>query len=37
LQRFGLAHFGIFNANGRRLEPREAGYYAKGRTVERRA
>jgi hypothetical protein len=37
LQRFGLEHFRIFSANGRRLEPEYSEYYANGRTVERRA
>jgi glycosyltransferase involved in cell wall biosynthesis len=37
LQRFGLAHFRIFNASGRRLEPNCVEYYANGGTVERRA
>jgi hypothetical protein len=37
LQRFGLAHFRIFSAEGRRLEPGLAEYYANGGTVERRA
>jgi len=36
LQRFGLAHFRIFSADGRRLEPGYAEYYAQGRTVEDR-
>jgi hypothetical protein len=30
LQRAGLAHFRIFNAKGRRLEPGSANYYARG-------
>src|SRR5579864_6543837 len=37
LQRFGLRHFRIFSANGRRLEPADAEYYAKGGTLEERA
>ena len=37
LQRFGLAHFRIFSAKGRRLEPGYAEYYANGGTVEHRA
>jgi hypothetical protein len=37
LQRFGLAHFRIFNASGRRLDPSCIEYYANGGTVERRA
>ena len=34
LQRFGLAHFRIFSASGRRLEPGYAEYYAQGGAVE---
>jgi glycosyltransferase involved in cell wall biosynthesis len=30
LQRMGVGHFRIFNAKGRRLEPRYATYYARG-------
>jgi len=30
LQRAGLAHFRIFNAKGRKLEPGAPGYYARG-------
>jgi glycosyltransferase involved in cell wall biosynthesis len=30
LQKVGLAHFRIFNAKGRKLEPGFAGYYARG-------
>ncbi|HZP17353.1 MAG TPA: hypothetical protein VFB00_05275, partial [Terriglobales bacterium] len=30
LQRWGLAHYRIFDANGRKLEPGLAGYYARG-------
>jgi glycosyltransferase involved in cell wall biosynthesis len=30
LQRWGLGHFAIFNPEGRRLEPGEAEYYARG-------
>jgi hypothetical protein len=37
LQRFGLAYFPIFSADGRRLEPGYTEYYANGGTVERRA
>jgi glycosyltransferase involved in cell wall biosynthesis len=31
LQRFGLAHFAIFNRQGRKIEPSRADYYAPGR------
>ncbi len=37
LQRLHLAHFRIFNPNGRRLEPGYAEYYANGGTMEHRA
>jgi glycosyltransferase involved in cell wall biosynthesis len=37
LQKFGLGHFRIFSASGRRLEPGYAEYYANSRTAERRA
>jgi hypothetical protein len=37
LQRFGLAHFRIFSATGRRLEPGYPEYYAQGETVGRQA
>jgi glycosyltransferase involved in cell wall biosynthesis len=36
LQRFGLGHFRIFSADGRRLEPGLAEYYVRGEAVERR-
>ncbi len=35
LQRFGLGHFRIFSADGRRLEPGLAEYYVRGEAVER--
>ncbi|MGA8489160.1 MAG: hypothetical protein WB711_01985, partial [Terriglobales bacterium] len=34
LQRFGLGHFRIFSATGRRLEPGYAEYYARGQAAE---
>src|SRR5271167_4052215 len=34
LQRFGMGHFRIFSANGRRLEPGYAEYYARGGAAE---
>jgi hypothetical protein len=37
VQRFGLGHFRIFSANGRRLEPGYAEYYARGGAVELQA
>ena len=36
LQKFGLGHFRIFSANGRRLEPGYTEYYARGGAVRRR-
>jgi len=34
LQRWGLAQFRIFRADGGRLEGQEAGYYARGNATE---